>query len=349
MKGVHCVAAVVALAVWLSAAVANALPPPMSDAEMLEAADLVVDAECVSIVCDGPPVTDANKITTTYLSTLYPSFSYKGGTPKSIRIRGYDEDWFGTEPVGGWHQEPVPVGWIGKLYLAVQNDGAYGKVWWNAMVEDQTLSKPQTLPDCAGADAGVDAGAADAKAPDAAADASGKDVAARDASQEDVAARDASQEAAAADASGRDAAAREASEEAAAADASARDAAARDASEEAAAADASARDATARDAGVMDAAVADASLPDKAATDAPDPTDALPADSPVADGAAPKNVLGQGGCSCKVGGSGAGAGGWGALALLVLLARRRRRPEACPSPSHRPAPEDTEASCAGVG
>jgi MYXO-CTERM domain-containing protein len=320
MKTVHCVAAVAALAVWLSAAVAKALPPPMSDAEMLEAADLVVDAECVSIVCDGPPVTDANKITTTYLSTLYPSFSYKGGTPKSIRIRGYDEDWFGTEPVGGWHQEPVPVGWIGKLYLAVQNDGAYGKVWWNAMVEDQTLSKPQTLPDCAGADAGVDAGAADAKAPDAAADASGKDVAARDASQE-----------------------------AAAVDASARDAAARDASEEAAAADASARDATARDAGVMDAAVADASLPDKAATDAPDPTDALPADSPVADGAAPKNVLGQGGCSCKVGGSGAGAGGWGALALLVLLARRRRRPEACPSPSHRPAPEDTEASCAGVG
>lgn len=318
MKTVHCVAVIAVLATWLSPAVARALPPPMSDEEMLQAADLVVDAECVSIVCAGPPVADVNKITTTYISTLFPSFSYKGGIPNSFQIRGYHEEWFGTEPVGGWHQEPVPVGWVGKLYLAVQNDGTYSKVWWNAMVEDQTLSKPQVLPDCAGADAGVDAGAADAKAPDAAADTSEKDVRVLDPAEEDALVPDTAEiDATVLDATEKDVTAPDAAEkDVTASDATERDVTAPDAAE---------KDATAPDAGVMDAAMADASLPDTGAADAPGPADALAADSAFADGAAPKNVVSKGGCSCKVGASGAGAGGWGALALLVVLAWRRRR------------------------
>jgi hypothetical protein len=148
--------------VLLSAVSAWALPPPMTEAEMMQASDLVVDAECVDIVCEGPPVQDAEKTTTTYVSTLFPSFSYKGGLPNSIRIRGFLYDWIGPEPVGGWHQEPVPVGWIGKLYLVQENDGTYTKVWWNAMEEDTQSSNPQPLPSCEDvqADGGVPSDAA---------------------------------------------------------------------------------------------------------------------------------------------------------------------------------------------
>lgn len=156
---------------------ARALPPPMSEGELMDAADLVVDANCIAIVCDGPPVADTVKVTTTYVSTLYPTFSYKGGLPNSIQIRGFDYEYFGPEPVGGWHQGPVPEGWAGKLYLVQLPDNTYTKVWWNAM-EPSATSNPLPLPSCvvpdpdAGvvADAGLDGGApTDAAAPDGAA------------------------------------------------------------------------------------------------------------------------------------------------------------------------------------
>jgi MYXO-CTERM domain-containing protein len=154
-----------------------ALPPPMTETELMDAAELVVDAICVDIVCDGPSVADTEKVTTTYVSTLFPTFSYKGGLPNSIQIRGFDYDYFGPEPVGGWHQGPVPEGWAGKLYLVQLPDNTYTKVWWNAMEEDPAASNPVPLPSCeapdpdAGveADAGLDGGIpTDAAAPDAA-------------------------------------------------------------------------------------------------------------------------------------------------------------------------------------
>jgi len=122
---------------------------------MEQLADLVVDAECVSIICVGAPIEDAQKITTNYLSTLWPSKSYKGGMPNSVQIRGYSEQYkTGPRPVGGWHQGPVPKGWVGKLYLKKEADATYTKVWWNAMVEDIVKSKPEPLPTCATTDAG---------------------------------------------------------------------------------------------------------------------------------------------------------------------------------------------------
>ena len=136
------------LCVFLGSTAALALPAPMSEQELMDASDLVVDAGCVAIECEGPPVEDAEKTTTTYLSTLHPSQSYKGVHPKSIRIRGYTEQWKGMQPVGGWHQEPVPEGWAGKLYLKHENDDTYTKVWWNGMKENTALSLPLPLPDC---------------------------------------------------------------------------------------------------------------------------------------------------------------------------------------------------------
>lgn len=138
-----------------------ALPPPMTETELMDAATLVVDANCVTIVCDGLPVADTEKVTTTYVSTLFPTFSYKGGLPNSIQIRGYDYDYFGPEPVGGWHQGPVPEGWSGKLYLVQLPDNTYTKVWWNAMAEDPVTSNPLPLPSCEepDSDGGVEADA----------------------------------------------------------------------------------------------------------------------------------------------------------------------------------------------
>ena len=94
-------------AALLSPSLAHALPPPMSEADMLKAADLVVDAKCVTIVCEGKPIDDGKKIVTTYKSTLWPSKGYKGPLPKSLQIKGQEWKWKGTPPVGGWHQGAV--------------------------------------------------------------------------------------------------------------------------------------------------------------------------------------------------------------------------------------------------
>lgn len=154
--------------------VAQALPAPKTPAEMTAMADLVVDATCIQIVCEGPPVEDTEKFTTTYLSTLVASQTYKGTAPATFQIRGQHFEWKGIQPVGGWHQEPVPKGWVGKLYLQLLADGTYSKVWWNAMEEDTGLSNPLPLPDCSVlpmdggvvADAaGLDAGIPDAEVP----------------------------------------------------------------------------------------------------------------------------------------------------------------------------------------
>ena len=134
---------------------ATALPAPKSDSEMMKEADLVVDASCASIVCQGKPVDTGTKIVTTYRSTLWPSKSYKGGLPNSFVIRGEQWKYKGPPPTGGWHQGAVPKGWAGKLYLKQLPDKTYTKVWWNATTEDKAKSKPLTLPSCAAADGGV--------------------------------------------------------------------------------------------------------------------------------------------------------------------------------------------------
>ena len=43
---------------------ALALPAPKTEAEMMQMSDLVVDAQCMSVICSGKPVEDAQKITT---------------------------------------------------------------------------------------------------------------------------------------------------------------------------------------------------------------------------------------------------------------------------------------------
>ena len=156
-----------------------AVPAPKSEQEMMKLSDLVVDAKCVQILCKGKVVNTSSYTLTTYISTLYPSKSYKGGTPKSLRIEGIEYKYKSNPPVGGWHQGPIAKGWAGKLYLKRTANGTYTKVWWNAMFTDKATSKPLPLPICqtgevTSPDAGLpeeastsDAAAMDIQPPDA--------------------------------------------------------------------------------------------------------------------------------------------------------------------------------------
>jgi len=156
-----------AAALLLWSPLAWALPAPMSEADMLKASDLVVDAACQTIVCDGKPIDDGQKIITKYKSTLWPTKTYKGGLPNSFVIKGQSWKYKGPRPVGGWHQGPVAKGWAGKLYLKKLPDGTYTKIWWNGTIPDKVKSKPLPLPLCTG-DGGVpDASVSDKTVPTA--------------------------------------------------------------------------------------------------------------------------------------------------------------------------------------
>lgn len=149
-------------AILLASSSTWAVPTPKTEAEMMKMADLVVDANCMNVICSGKPVDDGKKIVTTYISSLSPSKTYKGGLPNSFQVKGELWTWHGTPPTGGWHQEQIPKGWAGKLFLKKVSGSTYTKVWWNAMIEDKAKSTPVALPTCAAGDGGVpDAAVAD--------------------------------------------------------------------------------------------------------------------------------------------------------------------------------------------
>ncbi len=131
---------------------AAALPPPMTEQELMDASDLVIDGVGISIECDGPPIADENMISTFYLTRVFPSQTYKGVAMRSIDVRGQQVEWI-VAVAGPWFPDAIPVGWSGRLYLVENSDGTYSEVWWNGVEEDQT-SAPEALPDCGAAGAG---------------------------------------------------------------------------------------------------------------------------------------------------------------------------------------------------
>jgi MYXO-CTERM domain-containing protein len=153
----------VTVTVLLGVSAAWAMPTPCTEQELMDQSDLVVDAECIAVVCEGPPVEESDKIVTTYRSTLVPSKSYKGTMPGSFEILGSSHVWKGPPPSGYWGQPPVARGWVGKLYLELQaSGGTYVYTCWNGSEEDTTQSQPEPLPTCAAGDGGAsDAIAAD--------------------------------------------------------------------------------------------------------------------------------------------------------------------------------------------
>jgi MYXO-CTERM domain-containing protein len=140
----------------------------MTDQELLNNADLAIDGEGLAVACDGPVADYGTYVVSTYLSTIHPTKSYKGGLPSSVTVRGTVTVWTpGPGPVGGWEASPIAEGWIGKMYLEDNNDGTYSQLWWNAFEADPT-SAPKPLPSCAVGDAGPDMIVPDAAPPDSA-------------------------------------------------------------------------------------------------------------------------------------------------------------------------------------
>lgn len=131
---------------------AVALPAPMSDQELLDASDLVIDGLGAEVECQGPPVTSGNLTYTYYVSRVFPSQTLKGEAMRTVEVVGYLMEYL--EPIaGGWSPDPVPVGWSGRLHLVRNDDATYSEVWWNGFTED-TASAPEPLPDCGAGGAG---------------------------------------------------------------------------------------------------------------------------------------------------------------------------------------------------
>lgn len=131
---------------------AVALPAPMSDQELLDASDLVIDGVGAEVECQGPPVTSGNVTYTHYVTRVFPSQTLKGEAMRTVEVAGYHMDFL--EPIaGGWSPDPVPVGWSGRLHLVQNDDSTYSEVWWNGFDED-SASAPEPLPDCGAGGAG---------------------------------------------------------------------------------------------------------------------------------------------------------------------------------------------------
>ena len=91
---------IITMLVLLTASRALAMPTPCTDQELMDQSDLVVDATGTAVVCEGTPVSEADKTITTYRSTLVPSQSYKGNLPSSFEIVGFKYEWVGPQPTG---------------------------------------------------------------------------------------------------------------------------------------------------------------------------------------------------------------------------------------------------------
>ena len=138
------------------AASAFALPPPYSDAELEEAATLIVLAQVTEVECVGPPLVletgSGNKTVTTYRSTLSVISTEKGTAPTPLTVEGTTSSWSpgSNPPIGGWSQPALKPGLKGIFYLELSGysgDMNYAYVWWNALKEADS-SVPTDLPDC---------------------------------------------------------------------------------------------------------------------------------------------------------------------------------------------------------
>jgi uncharacterized protein (TIGR03382 family) len=147
----------VALLILTFASTGAALPPPCEEDAMQADSTMIIDGAVSDVACVGEPVAEAmmgggTSTTTTYISTVQVSETYKGDAMDSVQITGvvveYSDD--ANPPVGGWWQPALKQGMKGKFYLVddAENNG-YKYVCWNAAIEAED-SAPADLPECAG-------------------------------------------------------------------------------------------------------------------------------------------------------------------------------------------------------
>jgi hypothetical protein len=137
--------------------VAQAALPPISQAELAQQAELIVDARVAVTACGVPIARIVGSQTwteTQYLSTLEVLATIKGTPAAPLRYRGIVQE--GNAPVGAVPPPPLGTGWVGRLYLTDRGDGIYEPTYQgNTPVEDGARSSPAAVAPCQNSDGGA--------------------------------------------------------------------------------------------------------------------------------------------------------------------------------------------------
>jgi hypothetical protein len=138
------------LASTLATTAALALPSPMTDEQLLEQSDLVVDATAASAACDGPTTDAGDRYVSTYVTAITVETTVKGTAPEATEVVGYEEEYKQAHPGCAGYTPALPEGFSGRLYLRSNTDGTFSATHYNAFKPDDT-SDPQAFVDCGGA------------------------------------------------------------------------------------------------------------------------------------------------------------------------------------------------------
>ena len=121
----------------------------MSTSQMMEIADLVVDAEVIDVTCEGSPVETDNTQVSSYVATLAVLSVVQGDTLQQVQIAFEKTQYFSPPPLCSVGDILHTPGDKGRFYLAQDMGGpTYSPVSWSAF-EEADDSTPTSLPDCA--------------------------------------------------------------------------------------------------------------------------------------------------------------------------------------------------------
>ena len=136
---------------------AQAALPPISQEDLAQQAELIVDARVAVTACGVPIARIVGSQTwteTQYLSTLEVLATIKGAPTAPLRYRGIVQE--GNALVGVVLSSFLGIGWVGCLYLTDRGDGIYEPTYQgNTPVEDRARSRPADVAPCQNSDGGA--------------------------------------------------------------------------------------------------------------------------------------------------------------------------------------------------
>jgi uncharacterized protein (TIGR03382 family) len=142
----------VAFAVALSGTISSAAlagPPPPTEAELFEMADVVADVETVSLDCAGLPVHGEYATVTSYEAQFQAVEILKGDAGEMLDYRVSSTEYEEGGEAGCSSPEYVlPEGWVGRVYLQDAGDGTYVITEFGGAVVDAEASIMHEVPTC---------------------------------------------------------------------------------------------------------------------------------------------------------------------------------------------------------
>lgn len=127
-------------------------PPPLSEEELFELADVVVEVESVGIACMGNSVETEWSIQRSYESELQPLELLKGDISMEnvLQYRVTSTEYTDEAGLPGCSSPEyvLPEGWVGTVYLMEQSDGTYAISEWGGADKDMEQSVTHAVPSC---------------------------------------------------------------------------------------------------------------------------------------------------------------------------------------------------------